>query len=138
MFDSKECEWADFSLYINGVFISKIAGFTSRKRQEKEPLHAHGNEPFSIQRGNKTYEGNLVLYKNAVDAINRAVQLAGGDDLLDAEFIIVGSFAPKGTRVIQNRTLLNCEFTEEAVELAQNAKSVQVTLPFIYLRQKNT
>lgn len=138
MFDTKECEWADFSLFINGVFISKIAGFTSRKRQEKEALHAHGNEPYSIQRGNKTYEGSLTLYKSAVDAINRAVQLSGGDDLLDAEFLMVGTFAPKGTRLISTRSCFGCEFMEDALEMTQNMKSIPVNLPFIFLRQKTT
>lgn len=138
MFDSKECEWGDFSLYINGVFITKMSGLSFRKRQEKEFQHAWGNEPHSIQRGNVEYEGTLNLYKNALDALNRAVVTAGGATILDASFLIVADFAPKGTRLIQNHTLFGVEFTDMAFEIAQNAKSVSYALPFLFMKLKST
>lgn len=135
MFDSKECEWSDLKVFFNGAFVIKINRLAFRSRQEKEFLHAAGNEPHSIQRGNKEYDGTMDLYKNAVDAINRAVMLAGGESLLDATFIVVADFAPKGTRLQQSTTLFGVEFTEEALEIAQNQKSVIYSLPFMYLRK---
>jgi len=132
-FDTKECEWSDLEIFFNGVKITKIRGARYKKSQEKEHLHAAGNEPISIQRGNKAYEGELRLLKGAIDDINRAVLAAGAEDLLDASFILVMSYKAKGNRVLQKDTLTGLEFTEYEKGMEQGAKFMEVTLPMKFL-----
>ncbi len=134
----KEVEWADHTLWLNGVKVAKIVEFNYVPAQEKEELYAAGNDPHGIQRGNRSYRGYMVLLKTAVDAINRAVQLAGGKDLLDANFVLVHEYKQSFDRPIQTETFLGVEFTEAARSLIQNAKSMPVRLPWIATDMKST
>ena len=133
--DTKECEWSDIDLYINGALITKLQSIKYKVAQEKELLHAAGNEPISVQRGNKNYSGSLRLLKGSVDALNKAAVAAGGESLLDISVTIVVNYKPKGSRVIQTDTLGGVEFTEYERGMEQNAKSMAIELPFIYLTQ---
>ena len=135
MFDSKECEWSDIDLFINGVRVAKVQDIRYKKTQEKELLHAAGNEPGGIQKGNKGYGGSMILLKGAVDVMNLTALAAGGEDLLDVEYTLVCSYFPKGIRALKVDTLVAVEITEYEMGMAQNAKSMPVTLPFIFLRK---
>lgn len=134
--DSKEVEWSDCELFFNGVKITKFQGFKFKLAQEKEPLYAGGNEPISIQRGNKAYTGEFRLLKGAVDALNAAAQAAGGLNLTDIVLVAVIKFKQKGVRTMQLATLAGVEFTEYEYGMEQNAKSMPITLPIVYLRQE--
>lgn len=133
--DSKEVEWSDAELFLNGVKITKFQGFKFKLAQEKEFLYAGGNKPLGIQRGNKTYTGEFRLLKGAVDALNVAAVAAGGESLLDISLIAVIKFKAKGVRGIQTATLGGVEFTEYEIGMEQNAKSMPITLPIMYLSQ---
>ena len=132
-FDSKECEWNDLELYIDGVKIAKFQGLKYSRTQEKEVLHAGGNEPFSVQRGNISYEGEVVLMKGVLDILNAAAVAAGGDDILDIAVTIVANYKPKGTRLVQTDTLTGVEFTKYEKGMEQGAKSMPITLPIMFL-----
>lgn len=134
--DSKEVEWSDCELFFNGVKITKFQGFKFKLAQEKEPLYAAGNEPISIQRGNKAYTGEFRLLKGAVDALNAAAQAAGGSNLTDIVLVAIIKFKQKGVRTMQLATLSGVEFTEYEYGMEQNAKSMPITLPIVYLRQE--
>lgn len=134
--DSKEVEWSDCELFFNGVKITKFQGFKFKLAQEKEPLYAGGNEPISIQRGNKAYTGEFRLLKGAVDALNAAAQAAGGLNLTDIVLVAVIKFKQKGVRTMQLATLAGVEFSEYEYGMEQNAKSMPITLPIVYLRQE--
>jgi len=133
--NSKECEWADVELFTNGVLIGKCRAVDYGRRVEKEHLHAAGREAVSIQQGNETYSGTVTLLKNAVDALDRAARLAGGKDLLDAEFLLVVNYRPFGQRLISTDTLEGCQFTENVRAIVQNAKFMEISLPFLYMNQ---
>lgn len=134
----KEIAWGDLSIWLNGVHITKAVEMEYRPAQEKEPLHAWGNDPHGIQRGNRTYTGTLVLLKNAVDMLDRAVRAAGGKDLLDADYVLVHEYKPSLTRPIQTDTFLGLEFTEAARTLLQNQKHMPVRLPWIAVQMIST
>ena len=133
MFDSKECEWNDLELYIDGAKIAKFQGLKYSTAQEKEALHAGGNEPFSIQRGNKAYEGEVTLLKGVVDILNAAAKTAGANDILDVAVTIVANYRAKGSRQVQTDTLIGVEFTKYEKGMEQGAKSMPITLPIMFL-----
>ena len=58
-FNSREYEWADVSVVAAGRMITGIRGVSYTSSQEKEALYGKGNKPHSIQRGNKSYSGNI-------------------------------------------------------------------------------
>ena len=131
--DTKECEWADLELYINGVKVTKVQGAKYKPTQEKEFLHAGGNDPISIQRGNKGCTGTINLLKGAVDALNAAARTAGGNNLLDISCTVVVNYKAKGSRTIQTDTMGGLEFSEYEKGMEQNAKSMPISLPFMAL-----
>lgn len=137
-FDTKECEWSDMEVYINGVKITKFTGLKFKKTREKELLYAGGSDPISIQNGNKGYSGTLTCLRGAVEDINRAVKAAGGEDLLDAEFSVVCKFKAKGIRGMSTHTIATAEFTEFEDGLMQNDKKGEIALPFIFLNLLST
>lgn len=133
-FDTKECEWADQDILLNGVKIGKARGLKFKKSQEKEHLYASGNDPIDIQRGNKKYEGTLTMLKGAVEDVNRASIAAGGEDLTDARFQIVCNYRAKGNRLKQTYTLIDIEFTEFEVGMVQGDKFQEIPVPFLFLK----
>lgn len=137
-FDTKECEWSDMEVYINGVKITKITGLKFKKTREKELLYAAGSDPINIQSGNKGYSGTLTVLRGAVEDMTRAVKASGGEDLLDAEWSVVCKFKPKGVRALSTYTIPTAEFTEFEDGMMQNDKKGEIALPFIFLNLLST
>jgi hypothetical protein len=121
-FDSKEAEWADMEVFIGGA------------QQEQEALHAAGNEPIGIQSGNKSYTGEIKLLKGAIDDMNRAAKLAGGNNLLDIAFDLVITYKAQDTRPLQSDTCVGVRVQHFEKGWDQGAKSMDVTLPIVFLR----
>ena len=132
----KEVEWADIQVNFAGAELTKITGIKYKSKKDKAPLHAEGDKAISIQSGNRTYEGELKLLKGAVDMINKAAVAAGGDDLLDIQVDIIVTYLPIGAREIEIDTLISVDITEYEKGMEQGAKSMPITLPFLYLGQK--
>jgi len=133
-FDSKDCEWADMTVIFAGSPLTKIRGVKYKAAKEKQLLHAAGDEPISIQSGNRTYEGQIKVLKGAIDDMNRAAIAAGGDDILDMQFDIIITYKPKGTRPLQTDTLMNVEVKDCEKGWEQGAKNMDVTLPIVFLK----
>ena len=133
-FDSKDCEWADMTVIFAGSPLTKIRGLKYKATKEKELLHSAGDEPISIQSGNRTYEGQIKVLKGAIDDMNRAATAAGGDDVLDLQFDIIVTYKPKGTRQLQTDTLVGVEVKEFEKGWDQGAKNMDVTLPIVFLK----
>lgn len=133
-FDSKECEWADMEVFFEGVRVAKFTGLKWKKTQEKELMYVSGNEPASVQRGNKGYSSTFTVKKGQLDAMNAAVVAAGGEDILDASFTVVVNFKAKGARAAKTHTLVGYEITEFENGMEQGAKSADIALPALFLR----
>ena len=80
MVNTREYEWSDVTVVMAGRPVTGLRGVKYTAKQEKEALHAAGNKPVSIQRGNKTYEGEVTLLQSEYEAL----KIASGGDLLDA------------------------------------------------------
>jgi len=133
-FDSKDCEWADMQVMFAGSLLTKIRGIKYKAAKDKQLLHAAGDEPISIQSGNRTYEGQIKVLKGAIDDMNRAAQSAGGDDILDLTFDIIITYRPKGARTLQTDTLVGVEIKDFEKGWEQGAKNMDITLPIIFLK----
>ena len=133
-FDSKECEWADMTVIFAGVTLTKIRGLKYKAAKDKQLLHAAGDEPISIQSGNRTYEGQIKVLKSALDDMNRAAIAAGGSDVLDMQFDIVVTYKAQGARQLQIDTLQGVEIKDFEKGWDQGAKNMDVTLPVIFMK----
>ena len=133
-FDSKECEWADMSVVFAGATLTKIRGVKYKTAKEKHLLHAAGDEPVSIQSGNRTCEGHIKVLKGALDNMNSAAIAAGGNDILDMKFDIVITYKPQGTRPLQTDVLEGVEVKDFEKGWEQGAKNMDVTLPIVFMR----
>ena len=133
MIDSRQYEWANVDVVLFGRTVVGIRGVKYKELQEKEALHGRGNKPIAIQKGNKTYEGELILMQNEIEAIKLAI---GKKSLLDLEFDVTVSYAMPDNDVIVTDQLKGCQFTEKEKGMAQGDQFMEITLPIIALDLK--
>jgi hypothetical protein len=84
-------------------------------------------------RGNKSYEGQIVLLQSELEALKAAA--GPGNDLTDIPpFDIVVAYIPRqgGTQIITD-IIKHVEFTEVEKSINQGDKFMEVTLPFVAL-----
>lgn len=130
LINGREYEWADISLNVGGVDIKGFRNISYKESQEKEHLHAKGNKPRSIQRGNKTYSGSLTFTQSEIRAMKSA---AGSLSLLDINVDIIVAYVPDGSDKIQVVTIRGAEFTDVEEKMAQGDKFMEIELPFLAL-----
>lgn len=134
MVNTREYEWADVTVVLAGRLVTGLRGVKYSAKQEKELLHAKGNKPHSIQRGNKTYDGEVTLLQSEYEALKQAC----GGDILDASIDIVAAYGnPSAGDVITTDMLVGVEFTEDNTEWKQGDKFQEKTLPFIFIDKKS-
>lgn len=134
MVNTREYEWADVTVVLAGRLVTGLRGVKYSAKQEKELLHAKGNKPHSIQRGNKTYDGEVTLLQSEYEALKQA----SGGDILDASIDIVAAYGnPSAGDVITTDMLVGVEFTEDNTEWKQGDKFQEKTLPFIFIDLKS-
>ncbi|MBQ7899358.1 MAG: hypothetical protein IJ307_05845 [Bacteroidales bacterium] len=129
-FNTREYEWSDVNIVVAGRLVTGIRGVSYTSSQEKEALYAKGNKPHAIQRGNKSYSGNIRLLQSELEAL----ELAAGGDALNASFNIIVAYGnPSRGDMVSTDLLKGCEITEIPKTLNQNDKFMEVELPFIML-----
>lgn len=134
MVNTREYEWSDVSVVLAGRLITGLRGVKYSAKQEKELLHAKGNKPHSIQRGNKTYDGEITLLQSEYEALKQA----SGGDILDSSVDIVAAYGnPTAGDVITTDVLIGVEFTEDNTEWKQGDKFQEKTLPFLFIDKKS-
>jgi len=132
-FNSKECEWADIVVQIGGANCGKLMAIKYGIKAAKEHLFAAGDEPISIQSGNREPTGSITLLKGAFDNVNAAAVAATGRDLTDLQFDIIVTYKAKGTRALQTDSLIGCEISDFNLAWGQGDKSAKLELPFLFL-----
>lgn len=134
MVNTREYEWSDVTVVLAGRLVTGLRGVKYSAKQEKELLHAKGNKPHSIQRGNKTYDGEITLLQSEYEALKKA----SGGDILDASMDIVAAYGnPSAGDVVTTDMLIGVEFTEDNTEWKQGDKFQEKTLPFIFIDLKS-
>ena len=128
MVNTREYEWSDVTVVLAGRLVTGLRGVKYSAKQEKELLHAKGNKPHSIQRGNKTYDGEITLLQSEYEALKKA----SGGDILDASMDIVAAYGnPNAGDVITTDMLIGVEFTEDNTQLNHVDNFHEKTLAFI-------
>lgn len=131
---SSECAWSSFEVKILGRVIKGLRGFSVKKTVEKEHLYGAGDEPLDIMSGNKKYEGSLKVLGFEADAMNKAATVAQFGDITEVphELIVITiAYKKRITDPVRTYTATGVAFTESGLEMEQNAKHREVTLPFI-------
>ncbi|MBO4574801.1 MAG: hypothetical protein J5708_05715 [Bacteroidales bacterium] len=133
MFNSREYEFADMTVMVGGKDTVGLRGLKYSAKQEKEVLYGKGNEPIAIQKGNKSYEGELTILPSELETL----RLNGDGTILGLQVDIVVVYGnPLQGDVMVTDVLQGVQFTEEPKEYKQGDKFAEITLPFIFLRLK--
>ncbi|QKX04884.1 hypothetical protein HN014_08120 [Aquimarina sp. TRL1] len=135
-FDSSapEYRWSDTQVSMDGRILTRIRGVKFAIKKEKEYFHARGEDPHSIQSGNKTPEGELILAQSEVERLQDLLE--PDEDLTDMPpFDVTVSFVKKGTTKIRTYILKGCEFTDDTREMKQGDKFSEITLPIMFLKR---
>lgn len=131
-FNSKQYAWANIQVVLFGRVVIGIRAVKYKASQEKEAVYGAGSKPLGIQAGNKSYEGELTLLQNELEAIQRAAGV--GNEITDIPaFDIMVSYVDSSSGVIVNDVVKFAEFTEVEKGMSQNDKFMEITLPFIAL-----
>lgn len=133
MFNSREYEWSDITVIMGGRDITGLRSIKYNTKREKELLHAKGNKPHSIQRGNYDYSGEIGLLQSEYLALREA---AKGDILNTSIDIVVAYGNPSQGDAMTTDILIGVEFTEDNTEWKQGDKKLEKAIPFIYLNKK--
>ena len=133
MFNIRQYEWADITVFAGGRDITGIRSIKYSTKQEKELLHGKGNNPLSIQKGNKTNEGEIGLLQSELEAL----EVAAGGSILDLELNVVVTYGnPSKGDAVKTDQLIGVQFTEDPRELKQGDKFMEITVPFLFLEKK--
>jgi len=133
-FNSKEYSWAEVQVVMLGRPVTRIRGIKYGVKKEKEYLHARGENPHSIQSGNKTYEGEITLLQSELEAMQ--AQLSSTEDLTDMDaFSITVAYVPKNNAQVVVHILKAVEFTEDMREMQQGDKFQEIALPIMFLER---
>lgn len=134
MLDSREYEWADLTLILGGNDITGFRGIKIKEKIEREAIYAKGRQPHSIQSGNASYEGEIMLLGSEYEALVKAGK--GTVMSLALDGILTMGNPAAGDALISKRAV-GIRFTEASSEWKQGDKFQEITLPFICLNLKN-
>lgn len=134
MFNTREYQWSDITLVLGGKDITGIQGVSYTEKQEKEAIYGKGAEPHSIQRGNKSYEGEITLLQSEFETL---VANAPNRDILklNLDAVVCYGNPAEGTVMISD-ILQGIEFTEVPNTMSQGDKYMEVKIPLIFTRIK--
>ena len=133
-FDSREYEFADLTFVLGGKDITGFRGIKYTSKQEKEAVYGKGNEPLKIQKGNRSYEGELTILQSELETL-----IANSTDksVLSLQLDAVVAYGnPSNGDVLITDVLQGIQFTDESKEFKQGDKFGEIKLPFIFLRKK--
>jgi hypothetical protein len=132
-FSSKQYAWPDLSISIGGRILEGITEVEYTVKQEKDVLRGRGDKPLKILRGNKSYEGKIIIWQSEFEAMT---QDAPNKDVLNLNFDIIVSYVPLDGGESVTDVLSSCEFTETKKGMKQGDKNMLIELPIIFLDVK--
>lgn len=133
-FNSREYEWNDIRVNVGGRDIVGLLAVSYTESQEKEVVYARGNKPLRVQRGNKSYKGEITILQSELEALKIG---SGKNSLLDINFNITIGYVPADNLVIVTDQCKGCEFTEIEKGMKQGDKNAEIKLPFIFIDLKS-
>lgn len=132
MFNSRQYEYADITVFMGDRDVTGLRSIKYTAKQEKETVYGKGNMPLSIQKGNKSFEGEIGLLQSELEALTES-----GISLLNLELKIVVTYGnPSNGDTLVIDELIGVQFTEETKEMKQGDKFMEITLPIIFLNKR--
>lgn len=130
MFNSEEFEWSDVTILVAGIVLMNATSVKYTWKRDKSFRYGKGEEPRSIQKGNKSYEGELVVSQQDYKKLGNAL-----GDLSKAKFGIVVSYGDPSKLIPRTTDALDgCEITEAGKEIKSGDGSMNISLPIMFLR----
>lgn len=136
---SDECAWSRFEVKILGRTIKGLRAFGFKKEVETEHLYGAGDDAIDIMRGNKKGSGSIKVLGFEADLMNKAARDAGYEDITDVPHEAVSVTCAYKKRLIdpvKTYSAAGVAFSESGVDLEQNAKFREITLPYIAMNVK--
>lgn len=134
MFNSREYEYADVTAILGGKDLTGLRGVKYSVKQDKELIYGKGNQPHSIQKGNKSYEGEITVLQSELETL---IANSPKQDLMDLQFDLVVCYGnPANGDVMITDKLIGCQITEYSKEMKQGDSFMEVSLPIIFLRKE--
>lgn len=131
--NGRQYEFADLSLVMGGRDVCGLRGIKYSEKQEKEVLYGKGNKPLSVQKGNFSYEGEISLTQSELEILKLLARTITGRSSimgLNLNAVVCYGNPAKGDVMVTDR-IFGIQFTEDAKEMKQGDKFMEVTLPFI-------
>lgn len=136
---TEECSWAKFELKVLNRTTKGLRAFSVKKTKDQEHLHASGDEPIDILSGNKKYEGKIKILGFELDAMNKAANDAGYDDITEVPheaIVITIAFKKRATDPIKTYVASGVSFGECGTDMEQGAKFREIELPYLCMGLK--
>lgn len=128
-FNSAQYSWADVKVIMLGREVTGLQGVKYKVARELEEVRGRGNDPLALQRGNKSYDGSIMLLQSEVEALEVAVAaLDPNYDLTDVQFDIIVTYGDGG--VSHTDTVQGVVITEYEKGINQGDKYMKIELPF--------
>jgi hypothetical protein len=133
MFNSKEYSFSNVSVNLLGRTINGCLGVKYGVKNDKSYLYGRGSDPYSIQPGVKSYEGELTVTQSEINAMVDAVKAADPTaDLTDISFDVVIAYG-EGNKV-NTDVLVSAEFIDYEKGMKTGDKNMEVTLKIMALK----
>lgn len=132
-YNSKQYSFAKVTVVVGGKDLKTIRGVKYVRKKEKEAVYGKGSNPVAIQHGNASYEGEIQLLQSELLSLQ---QSAPDGSILEMTVDVTVQYGNPPGAVVTDR-IEGVEFTEEAKELKQGQKFMEITLPFIALNVAN-
>ncbi len=134
--NNNEYGWTEFTAVAGGRILYGIQGLKYGEKIEREFLYGKGNQPWSIQDKNISYEGELTLLQSELEAF---IKSSSTKSILDLTLdVVTASYLPKDVGPIVTDQLLHVRFMESMKEMKQGDGSMAaITIPIMFLRLKH-
>lgn len=129
-FNTAEFAWKDIEAILLGRPVVRLLEVKYKTARETKAIYGRGDQPLGIQRGNKSYEGEIKIGQSELEALTRkAQQLMPNSDTTDLPAINVSiSYAKDGALVTD--VLVGVVLGEFEKGMKQGDFEMEVTLPF--------
>lgn len=128
-FSTKQYSWSDVSIVIGGRILEGCTEFEYTAKQAKGVLRGRGNKGHAITRGDKEYEGKIVIWQSELEAMIRD---APDRDILKLNFQIVVAYVPEDGGQSVTDVVPEAEITEYKKGMKTGDQNQLIELPLIF------
>lgn len=131
---SSEFAWHNADVKLFGRSITGLRGWELHKEVEKEQLYGAGQHAIDITEGNVKCSGSVTVLGYELDAMNRAAQMAGFDDILSIPHettVMTVTYRKTLADPITKKVARGVAFTSLPDSMQQGAKYREVQLSFV-------